>query len=61
MVAEGSSEVSSPRSDLSESQHWEVIGPHSDSSKAHLITPTGALLPCCIAFLCIKGARWLCV
>ncbi|CAK0738433.1 hypothetical protein CVIRNUC_001042 [Coccomyxa viridis] len=39
MVAEGGSEVGSPRSDLSESQHWEVIGPHSDSSNAHLIAP----------------------
>ena len=46
MAAEGTSEVGSPRSDLSESQHWEVIGPHSDSSHAHLIAPAGAILPC---------------
>ena len=58
MVAEGGSEVGTPRSDLSESQHWEVIGPHSDSSNAHLIAPAGALLAIWIAFFCIEGARW---
>ena len=41
MTAEGNGGAGSPRSDLSESQHWEVIGPDSHSGDAHFIIPKG--------------------
>ncbi len=41
MTAEGNGGAGSPRSDLSESQHWEVIGPDSHSSDGHFIVPKG--------------------
>ena len=43
MAAEGSGKLASPRSDLSESQLWEVIVAESTSGDAHLLAPAGEL------------------
>lgn len=41
MSAEGSGGAVSPRSDLSESQLWEVIGAESTGGDGHIVAPAG--------------------
>ena len=58
MMAEGDGGAVSPRSDLSESQLWEVIGAESASSDGHIMAPAGSSAGacCCLcAFMQLPG------
>ena len=45
--------AASPRSDLSESQLWEVIGAESASGDGHIMAPAGTSAEACYCFCAV--------